>query len=150
MNKRKIITITIGVILLISVVGAVAIIASPYGGLFLSTIASKTSAGFQTSGIGCGEDVDCVKNLATKCEVGNSQFDEDGIEGIMQILAKEERGCKVYIRIDKHPDIPPIIGSLDSTCWFAPKDIPNLDPATINIGELDCEGPLFEATKTMG
>ena len=147
MKKQKVIAVTLGIILLIAFVGAAAILTSPYGRLLLSTVASKTITGIQASGISCEENIDCVKNLAANCEVGNSQFNEEGIEGMMQIIGNEERGCKVYIRIDKHPDIPPIIGSLDSMCWFAPEDIPDLDPATINITELDCEGPLFEAAK---
>ena len=145
MNK---IIIIIAIILVLVIGVAAAVVMSPLGGLITSTVASKVAPAVQAHGTGCGEDIECVTTLAKECEVGNSEFSEDGIEGLMQIIAKEERGCKVYIRIDKHPDIPEVLGSLDATCWFAPDEVDDLDPATIDVATLDCEGPLYEAAKT--
>ena len=139
-----------GAVVAIILVAAIAVLISPAGGIIISTVVSNAGGRVEPSGKVCGEDIDCVRQLAETCTVGNSVFSKEGIDGFMQIQGQEERGCKVHIRIDKHPEMPAemiSMGMNTATCWFATADIETLDPSTIDVSELDCEGPLYETVK---
>jgi hypothetical protein len=148
---KKILIILIILVLLL-VGGAIALIMSPVGDIVVSTVSNNFKENIKPTGEDCGKDLDCIKNIATTCTVGNSQFSDNEIEGLMQIIGSEKRGCKVYFRIDKHAKMPNEIitlGMNTMTCWFDNQEISNLNLDELDVATLDCEGPLYEIIKSI-
>ncbi|MDD3083763.1 MAG: hypothetical protein PHP82_01950 [Candidatus ainarchaeum sp.] len=93
-------------------------------------------------GIKCN-DLDCIIKNFSECKKAFGTTIEEEEEAFIQILEPFGEKCEVYFRLEKSSKLPEILFGLDAKCKLSLNELIELQE-TMNIEELDCEGPLYE------
>ncbi len=96
----------------------------------------------------CDGNINCiVEAFYNDCEkaYGTINFADQNITGFIQVVSKENDQCKGYLKL-VDGSVPDIVKGLDAECLISKEEAEALE-TELNLEELNCKGPLFEALK---
>ena len=98
----------------------------------------------------CDYNVECAAESFLSCDKSYGTLTPDtNTSFYFQVIGPEETNCSVYVQLIKATGIPDFMSGLDAICIVTPMELAQKfgTGANIDISEMNCTGPLYEAAK---
>ena len=105
------------------------------------------------AGKACDTNSECMMESFLGCNTAYGNLNPDPQNSFYyQVIGTEGENCKVYLQMLKAKDVPEFMNGLDAICKVKPADLAQkieAQGAGMDISRMDCQGPLYDAAKTV-
>lgn len=98
-------------------------------------------------GTNCDTNQNCLLKNFNECNKAYGKIIDGNESLFVQILEKENEKCSVYIELKKSTRVPEFLFGMNAKCTLKINELTEV-LEKMNIEDLDCEGPLYDALKS--